>query len=66
LLAQSVPTAYYATTTTITPGTIYKFKVTARNSVGSSDQSIAVAILAAKVPDSPLTLQNNAAVTTGY
>ncbi len=65
MLAQSVPTAYYATTT-VTPGTIYKFKVTARNSVGSSDQSEVVAILAAKVPDSPLTLQNNAAVTTGY
>jgi hypothetical protein len=61
-----VTTAYYTTTTTITPGTTYKFKVTSRNSVGSSDQSVALAILAAKVPDSPLLLQNNAAVTTGY
>jgi len=51
LLAQDVTTPYYTTSTSITPGTTYKFKVTARNAVGSSEQSVAVAILAAKVPD---------------
>jgi hypothetical protein len=40
--------------------------VTARNTVGSSLQSEEVAILAAKEPDAPISLLNNAAITTGY
>lgn len=48
------------------PGKTYKFKITARNSVGISDLSAATSILAAKVPDSPLSLQDNVAVTNAY
>ncbi len=40
--------------------------MTARNSVGSSEQSISIAILAAKIPDAPLLLSNVDSVTTGY
>ncbi len=49
---------------TLTAGVTYSFKVTARNSVGTSLQSATLAVLAAKVPDAPLSLANNAAVTT--
>jgi hypothetical protein len=51
---------------TLTPGTTYSFKVTARNSVGSSAESAVLSVLAAKIPDAPLSLANDAAVTTAY
>jgi hypothetical protein len=57
---------YYSTTTLLTPGVAYSFKVTARNTVGSSQLSSAVSIFAAKIPDAPLYLANNEAVTTAY
>ena len=63
-LESGVLTQYYLTTVSLTPGTTYKFKVTARNSVGSSLDSEVVEILAAKIPDVPVNLQNNAAATT--
>jgi len=56
----------YLTTVTLTPGTTYNFKVTARNSVGSSQQSVALAVLAAKLPDPPRNLANLPLITTGY
>lgn len=40
--------------------------MTARNSVGSSLDSEIVSILAAKVPDAPINLADNTAVTTAY
>ena len=41
---------------TLTPGTTYKFKVRARNSVGTSLDSQELAVLAAKLPDAPVDL----------
>jgi hypothetical protein len=41
----------------LTAGVTYAFKVKARNSVGSSEFSDPIAILAAKEPDAPLNLQ---------
>ena len=40
--------------------------MTARNAVGHSIQSVSLAVLAAKLPDAPLSLTNEADVTTGY
>jgi hypothetical protein len=45
------------TALTLTHGTTYKFKVQARNSVGFSAYSSEVSILAAQVPNQPLTPQ---------
>jgi hypothetical protein len=36
ILAQGVTTAYYSTTTTLIPNTVYKFKVESRNAFGYS------------------------------
>lgn len=47
-------------------GTYYKFKVTARNSVGSSSDSEEITILAAKLPDAPVSLADVPEVTTAY
>jgi len=66
LLASTVTDTYYATSVTLTPGVTYSFKVTARNSVGSSVQSDSLAVLAAKIPDAPINLANVAIVTTAY
>ena len=56
LLNNAVTSPSYLTTVTLTAGTTYKFKVTARNSVGTSSFSDPVSILAARVPDSPTNL----------
>jgi len=66
LLAQAVIENYYTTQVPLTPGVTYSFKVTARNSVGSSDFSAAISILAAKPADAPLTIFNNLSVTNAY
>ena len=56
---------YYTTEATLTPNVVYSFKVESRNSFGYSNaQSNTVYILAASLPDSPINLANNAAVTT--
>lgn len=47
VLATAVLTKSYTTTSTLTAGAIYTFKVEARNSVGYSVLSSALAILAA-------------------
>jgi hypothetical protein len=44
----------YTTALSLVEGTIYSFKVQARNSVGLGELSQAVAILAAQIPDKPL------------
>lgn len=46
-----VGTSY--TSPAMTPGTTYKFKVQARNSVGLSSYSEEISILAAQVPNQP-------------
>jgi len=61
-----VTTQYYQTTVTLEAGTTYVFKVQARNSVGFSSDSTELSVLAAKLPDSPVSLANVAATTTGY
>ncbi len=51
------------TATNLTPGRTYSFKVTARNIVGYGAISTAVTILAAKIPDAPVTLADVTTVT---
>ena len=64
ILAQGVTTAFYSTTATLTPNTVYKFKVESRNAFGfSTSFSNEVSIRAASVPTAPQTLANNPAVT---
>jgi len=58
LLASSIANNYYVTSVTLTAGITYSFKVTARNAVGSSEQSVALSVLAAKIPDAPINLAN--------
>ena len=49
---------------TLNPGLVYTFKVTARNTVGSSNYSSEVSILAAKQPDAPVNLLEVPGLTT--
>lgn len=53
LLEEAVLTQYYQTTNTLIAGETYSFKVTSRNTVGDSNLSDPVTILAAKSPDPP-------------
>ena len=54
LLEAGVVGTSYQTTIDLLSGREYKFKVTARNSVGSSAFSLEVGILAAQEPDAPM------------
>jgi len=54
------------TTTSITAGLVYNFKVTSRNTVGISLDSETITILAAKPPDVPLNLAEVPGLTTAY
>lgn len=65
-LEASVTTQYYSTSVTLSAGTTYVFKVQARNSVGYSSDSAELSVLAAKLPDTPVSLANVAESTTGY
>lgn len=47
-------------------GETYSFKVTARNTVGDSNMSEIITILAAKPPDVPLNLREVPGLTTAY
>jgi hypothetical protein len=51
---------------TLSAGTTYVFKVQSRNSVGFSGDSSELSVLAAKLPDAPVSLANDAVTTTGY
>jgi hypothetical protein len=62
----TVTTRSYLTTVTLIPGETYKFKVTARNTVGSSQESAVLSVIAAKVPDAPVNLSNVPEVTNAY
>jgi hypothetical protein len=66
VLDSAVTTRHYLTTVSLTAGTTYRFKVTARNTVGSSVESAELSVLAAKLPDAPVNLVNVPAVTTAY
>jgi len=60
-LAAGVTNRYYQTTANLlTSGVTYVFKVKARTSVGLSEDSASVSILAATIPDAPLFLSNSA------
>ena len=63
-LATGVSTLSYTTTVTLSLNTIYKFKVESRNAFGySTIFSNEVSIRAAAIPDAPINLANNVAVT---
>jgi len=63
VLAEGVTTSYYSTSA-LSSGSEYKFKIEARNSFGySQTASNEVTILQAQVPDAPLSLANDAATT---
>lgn len=47
-------------------GVIYSFKTSSRNSVGSSVESEAISVLAARIPDQPAGLANDETITTAY
>ena len=66
MINSGVTDKFYLTMDTLTPGVTYKFKVTARNTVGSSSDSVVVSILAAQKPDAPVNLANLLAITTAY
>ena len=66
LLESGVIPQYYTTSVALTNDLIYSFKVTARNTVGSSLQSEPVSIRAAEVPDAPINLVNVPPITTAY
>jgi hypothetical protein len=57
-LEAGVTTQYYLTSVTLSAGTTYVFKVQARNSVGLSGDSVELSVLAAKLPDAPVSLAN--------
>lgn len=47
-------------------GETYTFKVTSRNTVGDSDLSEIIVILAAKPPDVPVNFENVPGLTSAY
>jgi hypothetical protein len=65
-LEAGVTSQFYSTSVTLSPGTTYVFKVQSRNSVGFSGDSAELSVLAAKLPDAPVSLANDAGITTGY
>jgi hypothetical protein len=54
LLEAAVLTDYYQTNVVLVAGETYTFKVTSRNTVGDSNLSNEIVILAAKPPDVPI------------
>jgi len=65
-LAENIVTNYFQTDKTLSAGETYSFKVTARNTVGDSEYSSEIAILAAKPPDAPVNLAEDAQITNAY
>ena len=53
LASSTVGQTSFTTSTQLTAGVYYQFKVIAVNNIGDSDPSIAVSIIAATVPDEP-------------
>lgn len=66
LLESGVTVLYYQTTITLDWGKFYTFRIKARNEVGLSLDSDDLVILAARIPDKIVSLENNAAITTAY
>lgn len=59
-----VTTTSYTTTIALVPGGVYVFKITARNSVGSSLDSTTVTIKAARIPDPPANVRTETVLST--
>lgn len=55
-LSENILPTEFTTENNLTPGTVYTFKVAARNNVGESIQSEPISILAAQEPDIPINL----------
>ena len=66
LLEEGVTATQYTTSVELLAGVYYQFKVTARNTVGSSVDSPKISVIAAKIPDAPINLANVPEITTGY
>lgn len=63
VLESNVGVASYVATD-LTPGTVYKFKVQARNSFGLSDYSTELSLLCAYIPDAPEAPQSSVVTDT--
>ena len=55
-LASGLPSTAYTFSSSVTSGVTYKFRVLARNSVGYSDNSTVLEIIAATIPGTPTNL----------
>jgi hypothetical protein len=66
MLEETVLTDYYQTTISLIAGETYTFKVTSRNTVGDSNLSEVIVILAAKPADAPQNLAEVPGLTTAY
>jgi hypothetical protein len=65
-LEAGVTSQFYLTSVTLSAGTTYVFKVQVRNTVGYSSDSAELSVLAAKLPDSPVSVINVPGTTTAY
>ena len=64
VLVNGITTTSYTTSAALTPNTVYKFKVESRNAFGfSTTYSNEATIRAASIPNAPILLANNVAVT---
>ena len=64
VLVSGITTTSYTTSVTLSPNTVYKFKVESRNAFGfSTNYSNEATIRAASLPNAPILLANNVAVT---
>ncbi len=64
LLVSGITTTSYTTVVALTPNTVYKFKVKSRNSFDfSTTYSNEASIRAASLPNAPILIANNVAVT---
>ena len=64
ILASGVTGNSYTTTISLVANTVYSFKMVTRNSFGlGTSFSTVMSVRAAKLPDAPLNLANNAVIT---
>lgn len=63
MIAESVAATTYSATG-LTASTTYRFKVEAKNEFGYSTFSDEISILAAQEPDKPVSLANDASITS--
>lgn len=56
LVQSGINDVYYTTNFLLIAGTVYKFKVIARNSIGQSSFSSVLPVIAARAPDAPINI----------